>query len=307
VSEHYPRIRIDAGYGHTVAREGLSFTFYMRRAHPEIVQPVMRVLETYQHAINPRSLGCYVDQEGEYQPLDDAGWALIRRKLIERRWPIIHLCDAPDSEDMYRFEYHGKDLEDRSRHDTQDATCAVSFWLPTEFLEEHGPGRVRALALELAAPLPFCSGHGGLSFNGELDLLDVPQTVASYCWRHPGIDVPNAHHHSWKVGTRVRGPHWLTFLGQPVLGELGGAAALRSRLRSSATTVQELNGDRVMVTLGEWPEAGDADRGDTLPAFRELARVLEPYLFHEPHGLMLSFSPEETRRWERRFLDGESP
>jgi hypothetical protein len=88
-----------------------------------------------------------------------------------------------------------------------------------------------------------------------------------------------------------------------VLGELGGAAGLRARLHSPGTTVLEMEGDKVLVTLGAGPEAGDIERGDTLPAYRELARVLEPWLFRDPRGRMLGQSEEDTRRWERRFLD----
>jgi hypothetical protein len=44
------------------------------------------------------------------------------------------------------------------------------------------------------------------------------------------------------------------------------------------------------------------ERGDVLPAYRELARVLEPWLYSR-HVRMLRRSEEETRRWERRFLD----
>jgi hypothetical protein len=87
-----------------------------------------------------------------------------------------------------------------------------------------------------------------------------------------------------------------------VLGEVGGSVALRSRLRSPGTTVQELDGDRAVVTLGEWPEAGDTEQGRTLPAYRELARVLEPWLYEGPR-FEQDFSPEERRRWVRRFLD----
>ena len=94
----------------------------------------------------------------------------------------------------------------------------------------------------------------------------------------------------------------MNFLGQPLLGQLGGAESLRKRLHSPGTTVQELTGDKAVVTLGEWPEAGDAEHGEMLPAYRELAQVLEPWLYYRRGG-MLNRSEEETRRWERRFLD----
>ena len=66
--------------------------------------------------------------------------------------------------------------------------------------------------------------------------------------------------------------------------------------------MQELAGDKVAITLGPWPEAGDTERGEVLPAYRELARVLEPWLYHRELR-MLGQSKDETRRWERRFLD----
>ncbi len=303
MTEHYPKIRLQAGYGMLMAREGLSLIFYMRKTHKEVVEPVSHALEAYLRAVGPQALGWYIDMEGEPQQLDATGWELTWRKLRERSSAIIRLHDASPSEYSYRFEYHGKSRDLPSFMKSEDATCAVSFWLPTEFLEQHSPSRVRELALEWAAPLPFYSGHGGLSLNGDLDVVGVAEEIAPYCLRYPGMDIAEVHHLSWTLGTRLRGPHWLTFLGQPVLGELGGPAALRSRLHSPGTTVQEMDGDRVLITLGEWPEAGDLEQGDTLPAYRELARVLEPWLFHEPRGLMLPFSREQTRRWERRFLD----
>jgi hypothetical protein len=303
MSPQYPRIRISAGYDRLMVREGLSFTFHMRRPRREVVPGVLQSLDAYMRAVGADTLGWYTDDAGEYWKLDEAGWERTRRELREDPFPIILLYDESLTERRYHFEYHGKDLEDRSCTDTQNATCAVTFWLPTEFLEEHGPGRVRELALELASPLPFCTGHGGLSFNGELDVVHVGEEVASYCFRYPGIDLPNVHSHSWQLGSHVPGIHWLTFLGQPVLGELGGPSTLRSRLHSPGTTLQEMEGNRALITLGQGPEAGDTERGDNLPAYRELARVLEPWLFFSPRGIVPCLRREDVRRWERLFLD----
>jgi hypothetical protein len=151
------------------------------------------------------------------------------------------------------YTMYGKSLDPHPLHDKRNASCAMSFWMPTEFLEARGPSRVRELALELAASLPFYSGYVGLSFNGELDVVGVGEEVI--------------------------------------------------RLHVPGTTVQEMEGDKVCITLGEWPEAGDTERGDNLPAYRELARVMEPWLFHDPYGSMPSLRDEEKLRWERRFLD----
>jgi hypothetical protein len=125
--------------------------------------------------------------------------------------------------------------------------------------------------------------------------------IHEQAFRHPGLDVA---HGNTSLGPRVDGVHWLNFLGQPVLGELGGAAGLRTRLQSPGTTVQELEGERAVVTLGEWPEAGDLTQGQTLPAYRELARVLEPWQYQCPgYEAFHDSTHEETVRWWRRFLD----
>jgi hypothetical protein len=177
----------------------------------------------------------------------------------------------------------------------------VSFFLPTEYLEEHGPGRVRELALELAAELPFNSGHAGLAYLFPEGLLGINKPIREVCFRYPGIDLKDSSLRH-ELGTRVQGANWLTFLGPPVLQALGGAEGLRAQLRSPATTVQTLNAERAVVTLGLWPEAGDLEQGRTLPEYRELARVLEPWL-HMKRSTWHEFSKEDMRRWERRFLD----
>ncbi|QRK11280.1 DUF3396 domain-containing protein [Archangium violaceum] len=303
MSEHYPRIRISAPNGYLLLREGLNLCFYIRRAHQEIARGVLHSLEAYMHALGPGALGRYVDEEGSPQELDDAGWKRIQRELLEEPWPLIRLLDTAPGEQRYCFDYSGKPLGDPSLEDEPDASCAVSFWLPTEYLEEHGPDRVRELALELAAPLPFCFGQAGLSFNGEADAIGVLREIRERCFRYPGMDIPNPSWLSWHLGTRVRGPSWLTFLGQPVLGELGGVVGLHSRLSSPGTTVQQMEGERAVVTLGPCPETGDTEQGHTLPSYQELARVLEPWLYHEESNFGLDFPPETLRRWERRFLD----
>ena len=135
---------------------------------------------------------------------------------------------------------------------------------------------MRELALELAAILPFDSGHAGLFFNAILGYHETEEALSRLCLRYPGMDMVDVETLANHLGTRVKGPSWLTFLGQPVLGELGGAEGLRTRLSSPGTTVQQLGDGRAVITLGPWPEAGDTEAGRNLPEYRELARVLEP-------------------------------
>ena len=303
MSEHHPRFRIYAQSGALLIRDSLSINFYMRRPHPEVASQVMRSLDVYLRAVGPSALDRYADDEGDWQRLDDAAWEDIRRALLYPRYANINLADTISRERRYRFDYHGRATNDPTLHSYPDEGCAVSFWLPSEILEERGPSWVRELALALAAPLPFSSGNAGLAFNCRPHILGVSAEVCRYCFRYPGMDVPNPSSSAVHLGTRVRSPSWLTFLGQPVLGELGGAAGLRSRLKTPGTTVQEMEDDRVVITLGPWPEAGDTEQGKDLPAYRELARILEPWTFWGEGRSTLRLPPEQARRWERRFLD----
>ena len=298
MSERYPRIRIHARNGEILIRDGLSICFYMRRSHGEIALGVMRSLDAYLRALGPSALGWYPDAEGDWQELDVAGWEHIRRKLRGNNCGIVTLKDTPGGAGQYQFSYFGKSLDAPLFVNNPGAVCAVEFWLPTEYLEEHGPARVR----ELAAPLPFNSGHAGLSFNALGQLLGVFGEIRQLCFRYSGMDIRNMEDVAWDIGTRVRGAHWLTFLGQPVLGELGSVTGPRARLSSPDITIQELEGERAVVTLGQWPEAGDTQQGLDLPLHRELARVLEPWL-HRRRNPWSGFSEEDMRRWERRFLD----
>jgi hypothetical protein len=304
VSERYPRIRLYRevdGARYLSVRESVSITFYMRCSHQEVAPAVMRALDVYCRSVGPRALGWYVDAEGDWQELDDAGWALARQKLLRPQGARLELAGAPDEKTGYVFSYRGVQRDSLVVANNPGAVCMVAFWLPTEFLEAHGPERVRGLALELARELPFNSGQAGLSFQLTEDVVGIGSALREWCFRYPGVDIPHSRM-ALSIGTRVRGASWLTFLGQPVLDELGGAAGLRSRLSSPDITVQELEGERALISLGQWPEAGDAAQGRTLSPYRELARVLEPWLYQSPTPWN-GFSEEDMRCWERRFLD----
>jgi hypothetical protein len=298
MSDHYPRLCEYKKNGHVKFRVGLSFAFYMFHPHTEVARGVMRALETYVGAVGPQALTYYADDEGEPQALNEAEWDRVRREMLEYPAVAELLFDA--GAECYRFKYSGTSWGQSPTIRRKGKVCEASFWLPTEFLEARGPARVRELALAMAATLPFSSGHAGLSFNGD-PWMGTKEAVREFCFRFPGVDISGELVGREQLGTHIYGVHWLTFLGQPALGALGGVEGLRAQLHSPGTTVQELEGARAVITLGEWPEAGDTERGDTLPAYRELARVLEPWLYFEEDYGDSAFP--EKHQWERRFLD----
>ncbi len=291
----YPRLRYFNSWGNQVASDVLVMCFYMQHAHKRIAPAVMRALDILRDRVPPQSFDWYIDAEGQSYPLEDTVWEGLRREMLGSEESCCpRLAGGPRGTDAFYVDYRGLPLPlpwPGREHDVS----ALYLHLPTEYLEEQGPTRVRELALELAQSLPFNSGYVDLGLNGDGEAAELVRT------RYPGI------HMAWagpdiRIGTHVDGVHWMNFLGQPVLGQLGGVAGLHERLGLPGISIQELSGDRAVITLGEQPDAGDLQEGRTLPLHRALARVLEPYLYasKRPLGRM---PLSEWRRWERRFLD----
>jgi hypothetical protein len=306
MTERYPRVRFDwtvEGERFPSIQTSVSICFYMRRPHQEVVPSLIDALEAYRRAIGPDTLTWYPDRAGDWQTLDEAGWELNRQKMLHPRGANVCLRDTPHLTADYEFTYYGRELNVSRAEDSRGATCAVAFWLPTGYLEAHGPAGVRKLALELGSGLPFNSGHAGLSFYCHESMLGVADPLRELCLRYPGMDMPTMESIPMELGTQIKGAYWLTFLGAPVLDQLGGARGLRARLHSAGTHVEEMGPGRAVVTLGEWPEAGDLEHGHPLPAYRELAQVLEPWLYRASRSPWSGFTDEDVRRWERRFLE----
>jgi hypothetical protein len=220
--------------------------------------------------------------------------------MLRPEGTCVRLTDVDWREERYHFDYYAVNGPRRVQ---RNAVSTMRCWFPTEYLEEHGPVQLRSLALEMLGSLPISAGNLGLTVR-LLGFSEKQPTLGYLALRYPGFSINDAGSMSMNLGSRVQDISWVTFLGQPALGEVGGVAGLRSRLHSPGTVVDEMPGDRVAITLGEWPDAGDVEQGRTLPAYRELASVLEPVLYREQRetwGWHFE-SPEELRRVERRFL-----
>ncbi|WP_309895655.1 type VI immunity family protein [Archangium sp.] len=336
---NYPRIRIpgpvkytsstsesgvvDHSWERLIARDLVRIVFFVPRDNFDIAAGVAHALDSYLRAVEgrPSALFEYTCCYWEPSRLSDRGWELIRETLNpkERRdfddydedeafypekagaEPYFGIYGEQDS--GFSFTYHARLPW---RETPPGSVSVLRATLPTEYLEERGADFVRELALDMASRLPFASGHAGLALEVVYSSVDRLDTLGPLIFRHPGFDIRDAGIRD-NLGTRVDGVHWMNFLGQPVLGELGGTEGLRSKLQSPSTQVRELDGKRVLVTLGAEPEAGDLAKGQSLPAYRELARVLEPWQEPFPWGFLRgqgrASDEEALRRWWRRFLD----
>jgi hypothetical protein len=301
----YPRIRRYSNDGSLALREGLILCFFMRRSHGEVFPAVARALDVYLATIGREKLGWYAAPEGELQPLDEEGWEYVRHRLLETphaQGCPLELFEHSHQVSGYCFEYRGTKLDAPRVVHWPGLVSGVSFWLPTEYLEEQGPGRVRALAVALARELPLTSGYASLAFNSTEAALGADLLIGELCFQYPGLDVHALSSTILAIGTGVRGPYWLNFYGQPLLGQLGGTEGLRARLSLPGVEVQELEQEKALVALGEWPVEGNEEQPEVLRPYRELTSVLEPYLYEEAIRWR-ALSPEELRQWQRRFLD----
>jgi len=318
-----------------LAREVFRIAFYMPHDHPMLASGVSHAIDDYIRAVGagPGTITHAHINYSEGAPLSETRWDEVRHVLrntqprffpddfsdraqqeIEKRGfqPGILFTGGSGSRSGYELEYKARIPWRPAPEET--IVSLLTATLPIEYLEEHGPARVRQLALDMASRLRFSSGHAGLAIHVHRNLRLTDDDYRAEVLRYPGIDLRAAWRHEEYLGIRVDGVHWLNFLGPPLLTQLGGADTLRSRLHSAETTLREIPEERIMVSLGEKPETGDLHKGDTLPAYREFARVMEPWfepIFlkqtlaseDEPRYTALRFTENEARRWWRRFLD----
>jgi hypothetical protein len=298
----YPRLRYHDKRGWLGASDALVMCFYMRHPNGKIAPAVVRAVELFRERIRPYQFVWNDTGKGEAEPLDDASWERTRRRLLEPgpdRGAFLGLEGKTPGVDEVYVDYRGLSVIPLPWPERVDDVSVLYLRLPTALLEERGPEQVRALALELAAELPFNSGYVDFVLcscgEDEVEALKLIRT------RYPGVHLASRGA-TMHVNTRVDGVHWMNFLGQPVLGALGGVAGLRERLSLPGVSFQEMSGDRVLITLGERPELGDVDAGQTLQPHRALARLLEPHLY-ERKAFFGNAIPEEVLRWDRRFLE----
>lgn len=302
--ERYPVIQVRTENRRLEIRDGLIFCFFVRRSHTEIAQSIWRSLQTYLRAIPSNSLGWYRSPEGEVPPLDAEAWGYLREKILNR--PQAHACHInlwqfEHEAGGYNFEYDGYRLDSPLSSDER-VVCAVCFSLPTEFLLDHGPDKVRALALELSRDLPFSFGYVSLAFlSSPGGWYPQRRQLLPLLERYWGMDLYHLATTSQRLGTGARGAYWLTFLGQPLLGQLGGLEGLRHALPFSEVSFQPLEGERLLLTLGEWPSPMDTREPLLVSHFQALARLLEPYFPEEKIGLTSLLDDRNMGRWLRRF------
>jgi hypothetical protein len=276
--------------------------FYLPHPNEQIAPAVIRAVELFREQIKPYHFDWNDTGDGQAEPLDDASWDRTRRSTLESGFGgggFVRLCGEVDDVGDFLVDYRGLSPVPLPWPERKDDVCVLYLRLPTAYLEERGPEHVHALARGLAAELPFSSGYVDFVLcSSGLHAVAALELIRS---RYPGVHLTSSGATMY-VGTRVEGVHWMNFLGQPVLGELGGVSVLRERLSLPGISLQEMSGDRLLITLGDRPEVGDVEADQRLAPHRALARVLEPVLYRRK-SMFGHKVPEDLLRWDRRFLE----
>ncbi len=304
MNEPIPPIRLRTDQHRLVGRDGLVLCFFIRRSHGEIAPAIWRALRTYVQAIPPGVLAWYGDYDGNTLPLDPTGWAFVQEELLGCASPAtarVELWENESEVGGYNFEYLGRWLDAPPFDQDTDATCGVCFSFPSEYLQGQGAHALRMLALELARELPFSFGYASpaiVSPGGRWYM--ARQALIPLLERYLGLDLYRLEETSRAIGARARGAHWLTFLGPELVNALGGLHRLHEALPSPRVSFRELEQGRLLLTLGDEPDALDTRKHEDAPHYRALARLLEPFFLDEHTG-WFSLDKEPMRRWLRRL------
>jgi hypothetical protein len=195
------------------------------------------------------------------------------------------------------------------RYSAKKATT-LRYVVPGPTLEEN-PAQLLELTVDLCKRLPVMSGTVGYEVQfapGE----ETPGLRGVYpaLMRHPAVDVEYVVYGANPIGNArgIKGLGWLTVLGNELIDKLGGRDSLRARMPREVVVHETPNA--FILQIGERPPIGDMNRGDTLPAWRELYKLVKPV--HDPvvrfwmdRGQKFDLGTidenERTEAWLRRF------
>ena len=215
---------------------------------------------------------------------------------------------------------------------SEKSKFSISAWKSLFFAKDK---REYPLSYHVAS-IPVSDGNGGLHFDIWRDCVltwakrlrpahglagltvVMSDTTNDGPYIHPtlkkyiGLDVQVPLDFSMKgegVFNRIKCVNWLTVLGDALLEELGGLAALKGALEPECTLHPYPGG--VMIQAGEAPRLGDVDvpgSSELLEPYRKVARVTKPVRFTDyPKGSLLFGvdeslnGAEEAKKWVSRF------
>ncbi|MBI4954578.1 MAG: DUF3396 domain-containing protein [Myxococcales bacterium] len=148
------------------------------------------------------------------------------------------------------------------------------------------PGYEEALEVALiwGRRCPFRFGYAGFSLQvSEEHEQMTAKLVYDLAMRFQGLEIHCPGTTALCCQTQMKSVNWLTLVSNemltprytgPLIGHVGGIDVLRANL-SPEILLHPIR-DGVLIQAGPEPLLGDVNRGETLPLYREVAKVLKP-------------------------------
>jgi hypothetical protein len=299
--------------GRIYLRDAIHLAFFLPAPIHDRVEGIGDALTLYLATIPSDALTwCSIGANSEeWSPLDASTISRCRLQLrpsAARARPLtaFELGDGQVGGDApgYSFSMLGSPYQP----EWPDTLGVIQMSFPMEVLTRETADDHVAFARAIAASVSPVSGY----MSPCLEWAELHRSIAAsqskaIALRHPGYDVQLNELTRTRLGHRIRGARWLTFLGPDLAAVMGGASALRSTF-SPGIGVERLDSG-VMIRAGDLPEIGDRNVGTDVPLLREVATVLEPVTAFDDIVLRGNFAGHDAaflREWERRLLADSS-
>ena len=182
---------------------------------------------------------------------------------------------------------HTEDIEYTDRYVSPGVGPGMSFIrmaLPVAWVAEQPPERgvgwLTSRAVELMQPFWCIAGWGVMPAVEERNIGPDgkgQQILYPYLQRFPGLNaLGSLALHSHDFNNAMYSINWLSYVSDTLLDRLGGRETVRKLVKSSKYLSAGDVGNCLGIRAGDFPGLGDTERGLTLPAFGEAARLLKP-------------------------------
>jgi len=220
----------------------------------------------------------------------------------ERKFVSIELKDGDVYNDTPRWLLKVHSEEARAADPSFDRLALVQLaWPPDEGLLDIA----QDYFLDVCRTLPVRYAAAGHAMLTSPYFEEDSQTFAwARSMRHPGLDLLVGINDLWAVRRDgVKTVNWLTMIDAALAGERGGSAALTRQVSAPVAVIELPTG--LVFRAGATPELGDVNRGDPLDAYRQVHRLLRPFVARAASRAK-SFSIRaddgtSTERWYTRF------
>ena len=175
-------------------------------------------------------------------------------------------------------------------------------------------------ALHLVSAGEFASGYAGYALNhyGSVGSTNLQQLMnerlAALVLQYPGFDW----HNTYDMVDRllpfdpqtetflplIKRANWLCLISERAIAHLGGRRRVEESLAASPGIDAHAAGNGMIIRAGSAPQTGDLPRGDNIPLFRSVAKVIRPVRLETLPGLGSGFPDDRAQAWLEAFDTG---